>query len=98
VGSLVWLSSFAIEKQYNHRRGEQYLNHLTEEEKNVFKSFILNAKKTQAFAMNLAIARHLATRHLLIETPATDSRGHPVFVIDDWVFSRLRKHPELLGT
>jgi hypothetical protein len=98
VGSAVWLSSFAFENHYNHRRGKRYLNHLTEEERNVLKPFILNAKKTQAFRMNLGIARHLAQQHLLIETPTEDVRGHTVFVIDDWVYSHLRKHPELLGT
>ncbi len=97
VGSLIWLVTLPIEQQYRHRKRERYLDHLTEEERNVLKSFILNAKKTQAFRMNLAIARHLAQFHILIETPTTDVHGHIVFVIDEWVFSHLTKHPGLIG-
>jgi hypothetical protein len=97
VGSLVWLVSFPIEKQFIHRKRERYLKHLTEEERNVLKPFILNAKKTQAFRMNLGIARHLAQQRLLVETSTVDVRGHTVFVMDDWVFSHLKKHSELLG-
>jgi hypothetical protein len=97
LGAVVWLSSFPIEKQYYHQKRKSYLNQLTDEERNVLKPFILNAKKTQAFAMNLAIARHLAQLHLLIETSTTDVRGHHVFVMDGWVFSHLTKHPEMVG-
>ena len=47
--------------------------------------------------MNLAVARHLTQLHLLAETPTMSVRGHHVFVMDDWVFSHLREHPELVG-
>jgi hypothetical protein len=97
LGAVVWLSSFPIEKQYYHHQRKRYLDQLTDEERNVLKPFIMNAKKTQAFAMTLAIARHLAQLHLLKETPTKDAHGHTVFVLDDWVFSYLREHSELIG-
>jgi hypothetical protein len=97
VGSLVWLGTFPIESQFYHWKRKKYLIQLTEEERNVLKPFILNAKKTQSFAMNLATARHLVKAHVLTESPTTDIRGHIVFVIDSWVFAHLRKHPELIG-
>jgi poly-D-alanine transfer protein DltD len=78
VGSFIWLITFPIEAQYYHRKGKRYLSHLTEEERNVLKPFIQNAKKTQSFAMNVAVARHLAQLHLLRETSTTDVRGHTV--------------------
>jgi superinfection exclusion protein B len=97
LGAVVWLSFVPIEKLYHHQRRKRYLRRLTDEERNVLKVFVLNAKKTQSFAMNLAIARHLAQLHLLSETSTTDARGHHVFLMDGWVFSYLREHPEVVG-
>jgi hypothetical protein len=97
TGSLIWLGTFPIENQYYHHKRKKYLAHLTDEERNVLKPFILNKKKTQAFAMTLAIARHLAELHLLKESSTNDAHGHRVFVMDDWVFSYLQEHSELIG-
>jgi len=95
--SLVWLCTFPIEKQYHHQKRRRYLRQLTNQERDVLKVFILDAKKTQSFAMNLATARHLVQQYLLIETSTTDLRGHHVFAMDSWVFSYLKEHPELVG-
>lgn len=97
VGSFIWLISFPIEGRYYRWKGAKYLNYLTQEEKDVLSSFILNSKKTQAFSMNLPIARHLALQHVVTETLTNDVHGHTVFVIKDWAYSHLREHPELLG-
>ncbi len=96
-GSLIWLITFPVEVEYNRYRGKRYLRQLTEEERSVLKPFILNAKKTQAFAMNVAVARHLVECHVLTESSTTSVRGHIVFVINSVIFSHLMKHPELVG-
>lgn len=97
TGSLVWLGTFPIESQYNQWQAKRYLKRLTEDERNVLKPFILNAKKTQSFAMNLAVARHLTKAHVLTESSTIDVHGHVVFEINPGAFSYLMRRPELVG-
>jgi hypothetical protein len=97
VGSIVWLITFPIERKYRRRKKLKYLHNLTQEERNALQPFILNAKKTQAFALGAHVARHLTSIGILTETENRDIRGHSVFVIDEDVYSYLMHNPGLAG-
>jgi hypothetical protein len=97
AGSFVWLLTFPIEREYRRRKKLKYLHNLTQEERNTLQPFVLNAKKTQAFALGAHVARHLTSIGILTETENRDIRGHSVFVIDEDVYSYLMHNPGLAG-
>jgi Super-infection exclusion protein B len=98
AGSLVWLLSFPIEKWYQLSKRKKRLAQLTENERDVLKHFIQNAKRTQCFGWShVAVARSLAKSGILAETSSKDGHGNPYFEIESWAYSDLREHPELVS-
>jgi hypothetical protein len=99
VGSIVWLLSFPIERQFRSRSRLKYFSQLTQQERDALRFYIQNRKRTQYFGWKtIDVARSLARADILIETSTKDVGASEVcFEIALWAYSYLCEHPELVG-
>ena len=97
AGSSIWLATFPVERLYKIWRMRRRLRNLAGDEKHVLRTYVQNAKTTQAFGnLNIGVAKSLAMRGLLVEVHAAYNGGFPHFRIVPSAFSYLKKRPELL--
>jgi hypothetical protein len=96
--SSVWLLSLPIERRYHSSQKRKRLHRLTADEYSLLRGFLLNRKRTQYFGwQTIAVAETLARAGVLSKLDIKDGGGANAFELNEWAYSYLCDHLELLG-